>query len=128
MRELSIAHKRSSLGALPPLQKGFCPDVGQSASERLSSNPPVMFGQVPNIRGELGAFVDWRADGSSSHRCTPPFEVTWEGTYREIVGQNTTPTNNRDLGIIFDTNKANAQYTGTKLQPSALSVLPCIRF
>ncbi len=87
-----------------------------------------MFGAWPNIRGELGAFVDWRATGSSSHSCTPPFQVSWEGTYREIAGQNYTPTNNRDLSIIFDPNKANAQYTGTKLQPSALQVLPCIRF
>ena len=85
-----------------------------------------MFG--PNMRGELGAFVDWRADGSSSHSCTPPFEVTWEGTYREIVGQNTTPTNNRDLGVIFDPNKANAQYTGNKMQPAALQLLACIKF
>ena len=44
-REASIAHNTLSwLGALPPLQKAFMPSVGQSASERLSSSPPSMFG------------------------------------------------------------------------------------
>ena len=51
-REASIAHNTLSwLGALPPLQKAFMPSVGQSASERLSSSPPSMFGDQTLLDG-----------------------------------------------------------------------------
>ena len=83
---------------------------------------------LPNITGEMGAFVDWRNIQDSGHSCSYPFKVTWEGTYRDIPGQNDTPNTHRDIGMVFSLNSANATYTGNIVQPKALSALPCIRF
>ena len=55
-RLISICHKVPVSEDSPPLQKGFVPLVGQRASERLSSNPPVMFGGQ-TCQAELPRFV-----------------------------------------------------------------------
>lgn len=82
---------------------------------------------LPNIQGAFGGLVDWRNYSDAGHSCSHPFSVDWQGTYRNLEGSNDTPQNNRDISMSFDSNKSNATYTGSKMQPSALQVLACIR-
>ena len=86
-----------------------------------------MFGACPNISGSFGGLVDWRNYGDLGHSCSYPFSVDWEGTYRDLTGSNDTPQSNRDISMSFDANKSNAIYSGSKMQPSALQILACIR-
>ena len=119
-REASIAHNTLSwLGALPPLQKAFMPSVGQSASERLSSSPPSMFGTWPNINGYF------RIDYATFIHSTGAFSVN--KTNEEVLAQGAQLLNvNR--GMNFFAYQSSSVYSGSKLQPESLQVLACIRF
>lgn len=117
-REASIAHNLSWLGTLPPLQKGFVPSVGQSASERLSSNPPWMFGLSPNIGGGFGYLVavqNWGINGAFSSGSTED-------------GSSSFDTTGQHAGVFFSARNSSSIYSGETLQPSALQTLPCIKF
>lgn len=116
-REASIAHNTLSwLGDLPPLQKAFLPSVGQSASERLSSKPPWMFG--PNTTGRFYA--------SSQVYVSGVFKKSTGSDNQRILNSNQSDVSNTTFD--FSLNNNQAIYQGDKLQPSALQTLACIKF
>ena len=87
-----------------------------------SQNLPVLFGLSPNIQGELIAANT--SHGLFSPNSTGAFEV-WPGTNEiqaDIVGDK--QGNNK---VFFSPQKTSAIYGGSKLQPSALALLACIR-
>ena len=93
---------------------GFFPDSGLIS--------PVMFGLAPNMSGELIAANE--SHGLFSPNSTGVFEV-WPGTNEiqaDIVGDK--QGNNK---VFFSPQKSSALFSGSKLQPSALQCLPCIR-
>lgn len=81
-----------------------------------------MFGQVPNITGNFqgyrrvltvdavgGAFEFFGDNG-----------YDWTPSLSEII--------NKKFGVIFNASSYSDVYSGTSMQPKALSILPCIRF
>lgn len=86
-----------------------------------------MFGRAPNIKGEfhdlasatvaalktMGSFTGCFVQGDEDnfvYRCTSTEKVADDGD-----------------GIAFEPSRSSAIYSGTKLQPAALQVLPCIK-
>ena len=87
-----------------------------------SQKRPVMFGQVPNITGAATLYKASSYDGTSG------------AFYRDSSGSTdiyyeTIPATTIYSGeLLMNANKVNSLYVGSKHQPSALQVLPCIRF
>lgn len=80
-----------------------------------------MFGVCPNITGE--AFWARGAAGDTG-RSNGAFELILEG-----LSQTEGSTSGAgDVRLSLDVSKVSSIYTGTKMQPRAMKVLPCIRY
>lgn len=81
-----------------------------------------MFG--PNIQGTTNVAGYAPDNWTAGRSATGPFQsmVKWGS------GLSALPNDTHGAVISMNANLANDQYTGNKLQPKALSTLPCIRF
>ena len=84
-----------------------------------------MFGRVPNITGTVrsnaGAQKGWWGHAGSG-----AFAVQQWGDTVVTAGQ-VSSTESTATGLSFDLSRGSNIFAGAKMQPSALSVLPCIR-
>ena len=74
--------------------------------------------ETPNIQGEFRSF-----DVGGFEQPLGAFYIV---NQRELVGASGSSLG-YDLVVGFDASGSNSSYSGSKLQPSALQVLPCIR-
>lgn len=86
-----------------------------------------MFG--PNITGQAG----WGLGGPSAYWFpggTGALYVGGQDVNKQAVqlDESSSLPRSNDNYVHMDASMASSVYTGTKLQPSALSVLPCIRY
>ena len=84
-----------------------------------------MFGTWPNIQGrfwDLATVLTNRMGTATGCFSAPTNENS------AISNANVTTTQSSGDGIDFSASKSSVTYSGTKLQPAALQVLPCIRF
>lgn len=82
---------------------------------------PSMFGTWPNSTGRIYGFRP--VEGGYNQG-----EGALEGLNASYSGCATTGEWNVWGGLSIDLSKGNSIYTGFKVQPAALQVLPCIRF
>ena len=88
-----------------------------------------MFGTWPNIKGKAG----WAIGGPSAYWFQGgegALYVDGQTVNKQTVllGENYSLPRSDDNYIHIDASKASSIYAETKLQPTALSVLPCIRY
>ena len=83
-----------------------------------------MFGEDPNITGRFWdlATVLTNRMGTATGCFTCPTDEN-----SAISNAEVTTTQSSGDGIDFSASKSSGTYSGTKLQPAALQVLPCIR-
>lgn len=79
----------------------------------------------PNITGEFGLRM-WGSSGILSHNETGVFSDRQTETSDTMVVASLNIMRGEQY-IVFDASDGNSIYSGTKVQQSALNVLPCIR-
>ena len=91
-----------------------------------SQKRPEMFGSFPNTTGK---FWDLLCIDQSTYMGAADgvFQTGAVSNNQVVTTTPLTSKGNQD-GISFDLSRESSVFSGTKLQPSALLALPCIRF
>lgn len=83
---------------------------------------PLMFGTWPNITGDSD-------NGGESSLSYSPNGVFYSRMVAEGQAMSYRPEDNTNIEVIcLDASRVSNIYNGSKMQPKALTVLPCIRF
>ena len=100
-------------------------DCGSGLQPLKLSTEPVMFGLSPNIQG---LFFIRRWDQSGHIIVSAQNAFSYEDSGDSLVGVDSGSYEGNNQKLIFNANRSNSTFNGAKVQPSALQVLPCIKF